>query len=168
MVATAAQVVDALSRRGLTVAVAESCTGGLIGHLLTDVPGSSRVFLGGIVAYGNQPKRDLLGIPVDLLIAHGAVSAEVASAMAAGVRRAFGTDIGIGVTGITGPTGGSEEKPIGTVYIACSAQAVTVERHQWIAAGGESAEAGNAAREQNKLRSAVAALEVILRCADIE
>jgi PncC family amidohydrolase len=165
MIATAAQVVETLSRRGLTVAVAESCTGGLIGHLLTDVPGSSRVYPGGIVAYGNQPKRDLLGVPAELLIAHGAVSAEVASAMAEGVRRAFGANIGIGVTGITGPTGGSEEKPIGTVYIACSAAGVIVERHQWTSESSEAVEDGSGTRDFNKRRSASAALEMILRCA---
>jgi nicotinamide-nucleotide amidase len=164
MNALAVQVVETLSRRGLTVAVAESCTGGLIGHLLSDVPGSSRVFPGGIVAYGNQSKIDLLAVPAELLMAHGAVSAEVASAMAEGVRRVFGADIGIGVSGIIGPTGGSEEKPIGTVYIACAAQRVCVERHQWTGEGDQAA-GGHAIREVNKRRSASAALELILRCA---
>lgn len=164
MIAIASRVVEALSRRGLTVAVAESCTGGLIGHLLTDVPGSSAVFPGGIVAYGNQAKTDLLGVPDDLLIAFGAVSAEVATAMAVGVRRAFGADIGIGVTGITGPTGGSEEKPIGTVYIACSAEGVTVEHHQWNSGPPVDADRDSTVREYNKTRSASAALEIILRC----
>jgi nicotinamide-nucleotide amidase len=163
MIAVASRVVEALARRGMTVA--ESCTGGLIGHLLTDVPGSSAVFPGSIVAYGNQPKRDLLGVPDDLLVAYGAVSAEVATAMAEGVRRAFGADIGIGVTGITGPTGGSKEKPIGTVFIACSAEGTTVEHHQWNGEGRDDADRDSSVREYNKNRSASAALELILRCA---
>ncbi len=164
MVTIVTHVVETLSRLGLTLAVAESCTGGLIGHLLTDVPGSSRVFPGGIVAYGNQPKLELLGVPADLLVAHGAVSGEVAAAMAEGVRRALGADIGVGVTGITGPTGGTEEKPVGTVFIACSAaEGVTVERYQWTGDGAADTEDGSPLREHNKHKSAMAALELVLR-----
>jgi nicotinamide-nucleotide amidase len=102
----------------LTVAVAESCTGGLIGHRLTEVPGASDYFLGGVVSYSNEAKHDLLGVPGAGLARHGAVSPETARDMARGVRRVFQADIGLATTGIAGPTGGSPEKPVGTVYIA--------------------------------------------------
>ncbi len=103
---------------GLRVAVAESCTGGLVGERLTSVPGSSAYFLGGVVAYGNEAKVKLLGVPQSLLEEFGAVSAEVAEAMARGAREAFGADVGIAVTGIAGPSGGTEAKPVGRVYLA--------------------------------------------------
>jgi nicotinamide-nucleotide amidase len=106
-----------LSERGLTLAVAESCTGGLIGHRITDVAGSSAYFLLGIVAYSNQAKQALLGVREETLVAHGAVSVETAEEMAEGVRRAGGADIGVATTGIAGPGGGTEEKPVGTVCI---------------------------------------------------
>lgn len=104
--------------RGMTLALAESCTGGLIAKRITDLPGSSAYFLQGIVAYANEAKERLLGVPKDLLERHGAVSREVAEAMAKGVRQRAGTDLGLAVTGVAGPDGGSEEKPVGTVYIA--------------------------------------------------
>jgi nicotinamide-nucleotide amidase len=104
-----------------TLAVAESCTGGLIAGRLTDIPGSSAYFLGGVVAYANRAKRDLLGVPEALLAEHGAVSAAVAGAMAEGVRTRFGADIGIATTGISGPGGGTAEKPVGLVYLGISA-----------------------------------------------
>ena len=164
MQALAGQVVRALQERGYTLAVAESCTGGLIGHLITDVPGSSRVFPGGVVAYGNRPKRDLLGIPVELMQAHGAVSAETALAMAQGVRRAMQTDVGVGVTGVAGPTGGSAEKPIGTVFIAYAGPGgADVEHHVWASERDTGAGNGSALREHNKHKSAMAALELVLR-----
>lgn len=111
----------ALRRAGATVAVAESCTGGLIGQRLTSVPGSSDYFLGGIVAYHNDVKRRALGVPAELLEAYGAVSEQVARAMAEGVRTVLGADFGLAVTGIAGPGGGTEEKPVGTVFIGCAA-----------------------------------------------
>jgi len=107
-----------LMERGLTLAVAESCTGGLITDRLTDVPGSSAFLIQGIVAYSNRAKMALLGVPEEVLLAHGAVSDQTAVLMARGVRAAAGTDLGLSVTGIAGPTGGSEEKPVGTVYMA--------------------------------------------------
>lgn len=119
--ASLAQMVgELLAPRCQTVAVAESCTGGLIGSQLTSVSGSSRYFQGGIVAYANEAKIRLLGVAPDLLARCGAVSEDVALAMARGVREALGTDYGVSVTGIAGPTGGTEEKPVGTVYIACA------------------------------------------------
>ena len=107
-----------LIRRGLTLGVAESCTGGLLGAWLTEIPGSSRYFRGGIVAYANAAKTRLLGVPREVLSLSGAVSAAVAVAMARGVRRALGADIGIAITGIAGPDGGSAQKPVGLVYMA--------------------------------------------------
>jgi nicotinamide-nucleotide amidase len=106
-----------LAERGLTLALAESCTGGLIGNWITDVPGSSAYFLLGVVAYANQAKRSLLGVREETLALHGAVSTQTAEEMAAGVRRAAGADIGLATTGIAGPGGGSPEKPVGTVCI---------------------------------------------------
>jgi nicotinamide-nucleotide amidase len=99
-----------------TVAVAESCSGGLIGHRLTNVPGSSRYFLAGVVAYGNLSKVEMLGVPQKLVELHGAVSPQVALAMAEGIRRRAGADFGLAVTGIAGPGGGTPEKPVGLVY----------------------------------------------------
>jgi nicotinamide-nucleotide amidase len=106
-----------LKKSGLTLAVAESCTGGLIGHRLTDVPGASDYFLGGVVSYSNESKCDLLRVPAAILAQKGAVSPETARDMARGVRTLFHADIGLAVTGIAGPSGGSLEKPVGTVYI---------------------------------------------------
>jgi nicotinamide-nucleotide amidase len=101
--------------------VAESCTGGLVGARLTDVPGSSAVFRGGFVTYSNAAKVDWLGLPAELLAAHGAVSAEVAAAMARAARQRGGADLGLGVTGIAGPSGGTPEKPVGLVFLALAA-----------------------------------------------
>lgn len=115
---TMEQVVGALLRaRGLTLATAESCTGGLVGQRLTAVPGASAYYQGGVVAYANDAKRELLGVPQDLLARHGAVSAEVARAMAEGARRRFAADLGVSTTGISGPEGGTPEKPVGLVYV---------------------------------------------------
>ena len=100
-----------------TLAVAESCTGGMVGAALTSVPGSSAAFLGGTIAYANEIKERALGVPHELLVAHGAVSEEVARAMAEGVRERFGADWGVSTTGIAGPGGGTEEKPVGTVCV---------------------------------------------------
>jgi competence/damage-inducible protein CinA-like protein len=110
-------LVSELARTGLTLAVAESCTGGLIAHRITTIAGVSPYFPGGVVSYSNDAKVDLLGVRRDLLAAHGAVSAEVAEAMAVGARLRFLADIGLSVTGVAGPTGGSEEKPVGLVYL---------------------------------------------------
>ncbi len=132
-------VVGSLLRgRGATLACAESCTGGLIGHRLTEVAGSSDYFLESAVVYGNGSKVRRLGVPARLIERHGAVSAPVARAMAAGIRRTAGADFGLAVTGVAGPGGGTVRKPVGLVYFALArARGVAVERH--IFAGGRSA-----------------------------
>jgi len=113
----AAVASKALLAGGQTLALAESCTGGMIAEMVTSVPGSSRCFLGGVVCYANQAKTDLADVPAALIASEGAVSAPVAEAMAAGARQRFGADWGVGVTGIAGPGGGSAEKPVGLVFI---------------------------------------------------
>ena len=112
-----AMVLDLCGARGLTLATAESCTGGMVAERLTSVPGSSRVFLGGVVAYADEVKKAELGVPAELLERHGAVSAATASAMAVGARERLGADVAVAVTGIAGPEGGSDEKPVGLVYL---------------------------------------------------
>jgi nicotinamide-nucleotide amidase len=115
------EVVGGLLRaRGLTIAAAESCTGGLLMSRLTDVPGSSDYVRAGVVAYSNEAKTTLVGVPADLIAAHGAVSEPVAVALADGIRERTGADVGVGITGIAGPGGGSEQKPVGTVAVAVS------------------------------------------------
>jgi nicotinamide-nucleotide amidase len=106
-----------LREQGLTLAVAESCTGGLICHRLTNVPGSSDYFQGGVVTYGNQAKLDLLRVPEETLDREGAVSEATVKAMALGAKEIFHTPLGLAVSGIAGPSGGSPEKPVGTVWI---------------------------------------------------
>ena len=110
-------VLDLCRARGLTIATAESCTGGLVAARLTSVPGSSDVVLGGVVAYANGVKEAELGVPAELIEAHGAVSAEVAAAMARGARERLGAAVGVSVTGVAGPGGGTPEKPVGLVYV---------------------------------------------------
>ncbi|HEY9432254.1 MAG TPA: competence/damage-inducible protein A [Blastocatellia bacterium] len=113
-----AVVGQSLKMCGYTLATAESCTGGLLAGRITDVPGSSEYFLEGVVSYSNEAKIDLLGVPKKLIATHGAVSEQVAGAMAAGIRKRAGSTFGVGVTGVAGPGGGSTEKPVGLVYIA--------------------------------------------------
>ncbi len=120
-------VVHALAGRGKTVATAESCTGGLVSGRITAVPGSSEVFGYGLCTYANEAKERLLGVPAQMIAAHGVVSAPVAAAMARGVRRLAGADIGLGITGIAGPGGGSAQKPVGLVYLAAAD-----EHHTWV------------------------------------
>ena len=117
-----------LAERGQTLSVAESCTGGHVSQLITSVPGSSAYYMGTIVAYHNELKMHLLGIPESVLATYGAVSEEVVSRMASAVREKLGSDIGLATTGIAGPGGGSVEKPVGTVWIACSDTSGTVSR----------------------------------------
>lgn len=127
----AAVVLDLCRAQGLHLATAESCTGGLLGARLTAIPGSSDVYVGGVVAYDNRVKEQLLGVPADVLREHGAVSEPVVQAMAAGVRSRLDVDIGIAITGIAGPSGGTADKPVGTVWIGADVRGVmrTMNRH---------------------------------------
>jgi PncC family amidohydrolase len=121
-----------LREQAATLATAESCTGGLIGHLITNQPGSSDYFLGGVMAYANSVKNQVLGVRAETLAAVGAVSEQTALQMARGVCRVLGADYGLAVTGVAGPTGGTPEKPVGLVYIALVGPSVAVcERHIW-------------------------------------
>ncbi len=123
------EVVGALlAERRLTIAVAESCTGGLVMHRLTNIPGSSRYVLCGVIAYSNESKTNLLGVDAGIIEAHGAVSAEVAVAMASGIRERTGADIGVSTTGIAGPGGGSADKPVGLMYCGISTGERTVTK----------------------------------------
>jgi nicotinamide-nucleotide amidase len=112
---------ELLAERGWTIATAESCTGGMLGARLTDLAGSSRYFRGGLVVYSNQAKEALAGVPAQLIARHGAVSQEVAQALANGARTKLDADVGVGITGIAGPDGGSPEKPVGLVWVAVAA-----------------------------------------------
>jgi nicotinamide-nucleotide amidase len=116
------ELAEKLKERGLTLATAESCTGGLIAFELTNVSGSSDWFVGGVVAYANSVKESLLGVPGETLVAHGAVSRETVLAMASGAARALGADCALAVSGIAGPAGGTPEKPVGTVWIGWSVE----------------------------------------------
>lgn len=144
-------IADLLIERGWTLAVAESCTGGLIGARLTDIPGSSAWFAGGVIAYANDSKVRDLGVDASLIDAHGAVSEPVANAMADGVRARFGTDAAISVTGIAGPDGGSDDKPVGTVAIAVRAGAA--DRIRTFRFAGD--------RQMVRQQSLIAALEML-------
>jgi nicotinamide-nucleotide amidase len=153
LASAAGRLGEALRQRGWTLATAESSTGGLIGHAITMVPGSSDYYPGGVISYSNRVKEVELGVPAQLIAEHGAVSAPVARAMAEGVRRRFDAQLGLAVTGIAGPDGGSPAKPVGTHFIAVSSgeQATRVEElhlaHD---------------REGNKLAAALSALELAL------
>jgi PncC family amidohydrolase len=148
-----AQIVGPLLRaRGATVVTAESCTGGLIGSLLTDVSGSSDYYLGGVISYSNEVKQGVLGVREETLTTLGAVSHETALQMAQGARRLLDADYALAVTGIAGPTGGTPEKPVGLVYIALVGPDVErCERHVW-----------DGDRLDNKVRSAQRALQMLV------
>lgn len=148
----ARRIQAACLERGLTVSTAESCTGGLVGHLLTEVAGSSGYYQGGAVVYSDALKADVLGVSRETLDRHGAVSAQVAVAMADGARRRFRTSVSVSVTGVAGPSGGSAAKPVGLTYIAAADGAGhDVRRFNW-----------DADRSGNKRESARAALELLL------
>jgi PncC family amidohydrolase len=117
-----------LTEQGLTLTTAESCTGGLLAHRITNVPGSSAYYLGGFIAYANEAKEALLGVDHETLLAFGAVSEETAREMARGARQRLGAEVAVSVTGIAGPTGGTPEKPVGLVYIALSARSSMQDR----------------------------------------
>ncbi len=146
-------VVRMLIERKLTLGLAESCTGGLVANRITNVPGSSETFVGGIVAYSNDAKMKFLGVPEETLRAHGAVSPETAEAMAEGAARNIGTDIALGITGIAGPDGGTAERPIGLVYIALKTPSgIQVTKNMY---GGS--------REDIRMRASQTALNMLRR-----
>jgi len=148
-------VCNLLQSKSLTLALAESCTGGLVSELITDHPGASTVFRGGAVTYSNESKIALLGVPAVLLARFGAVSAEVARAMAEGARLAFNADLALSLTGVAGPTGGSAEKPVGLVHYAVASAAGVSDRRVVFS--------GN--REQVRRRAAFAGLALVRRVA---
>jgi nicotinamide-nucleotide amidase len=117
-----------LTERQMTLAVCESCTGGMLGSVITSIPGSTEYFVGGIVAYSDFTKKKIVGVKASTLNRSGAVSANVAKEMALGVKRKLMSDIGIGITGIAGPTGGSREKPLGLVYIGLAMKGKVIVR----------------------------------------
>ena len=148
----AARIGELAVRGDLTVATAESCTGGLIGHSITANPGSSRYFRGGIVCYADDVKSALVGVPPMTIEHHGAVSAQVAVAMAEGVRERVVCDYAVAVTGVAGPDGGTASKPVGLTYVAVAGpESHQVRRHVW-----------DGDRVTNKERSAAAALDLLL------
>jgi nicotinamide-nucleotide amidase len=144
-------VLEACRSRGLTLATAESCTGGLVAARLTSVPGSSDVVLGGVVSYANAVKESELGVPASMLETYGAVSAETATAMARGARARLGADVAVSVTGIAGPGGGTPEKPVGLVYLCASGR--DGERSRDFVVTGD--------RETVRRRATVAALHLV-------
>lgn len=142
----------ACRERGIRIGTAESCTGGLVAHLITEVPGSSDYFSGAFVTYSNDLKIELVNVPGDLLEAHGAVSAQVARAMAEGARGRLAVDLAVAVTGVAGPDGGTAAKPVGLTYVAVSdAHGDDVRKHVW-----------DSDRTGNKRLSAAAALDLML------
>ena len=149
---------ESLREKGLKLALAESCTGGLLSSTLTDIPGSSEYFLGSIVAYANGVKRSELGVKEATLKKYGAVSKETAGEMAQGVKKALGADVSAAITGIAGPGGGSPEKPVGLVFIAVSrGRATTVQRFVF-----------KGTRKSIKKQSAEAALSMIAEALGIK
>jgi nicotinamide-nucleotide amidase len=145
-------VLDQCRRIGLKIGVAESCTGGMLGARLTAIAGSSDVFMGGVIAYDNSVKRDVLGVPGSDLEEHGAVSEEVATAMASSVRRLVKADIGVGITGVAGPGGGTAAKPVGMVWVALDGVATEARCLRLFGT-----------REEVRQRAAQAALDMIRR-----
>ena len=144
---------DTLASRGLKLALAESCTGGLIGHRLTEVAGSSRYVDRGVLCYSNQAKIDLVGVPKSLLLKFGAVSGQVAKAMAQGIRKQSSVDIGLSVTGIAGPRGGTKAKPVGLVFVGLATpQKIYTKEFRF-----------HGDRSTIKLRSSQGALDVLRR-----
>lgn len=144
-------ILDRCREADLTLSTAESCTGGLIGHLLTEIAGASAVYRGGLISYSDELKQVELGLTPETLQRHGAVSAQTCAAMAEGARRRYGTDFAISVTGIAGPDGGTAAKPVGLTYVAVAdAAGHDVRRHLW-----------DGDRQANKLASARAALELL-------
>jgi nicotinamide-nucleotide amidase len=150
-----AEIGRILKRKKMTLAVAESCTGGLLSSRITDVSGSSRYFKMGIVAYSDKIKENILWIPGSIIRKYGAVSRQIAIEMAEGVRAIADTDIGVGITGIAGPTGGTRHKPVGLVYVA-----LVIKNRRIVKKFNF-----KGSRQEIKLQASEAALDLIMRCA---
>ena len=149
-----AHVLDMLRQRGQTLAVAESCTGGGLGSRITNAPGSSNVFLGGVISYSNEIKERILGVHPGTLLEYGAVSEQCAKEMAEGARGVIGSDWALSVTGVAGPGGGSEKKPVGLVYLGCAGPSGTaVEENKF-----------RGSRESIRVRSVQMALVLLRNC----
>ena len=146
-------MVRLLTRKKKTLALAESCTGGFIAHKITNVPGASEIFLGGIVAYSNGVKEKFLGVRPETLKMHGAVSEAVAREMAEGARKKFGADFAIAVTGIAGPTGGTKGKPVGTVFISVAGAFGTLAERRLNSFGREKFKEATAQQALEMLRA---------------
>ena len=131
----ASELFEVFNSKGLTLAVAESCTGGLISKTITDVPGASSFFIGGVITYHNDLKHELLDVSRETLEKYGAVSRDCALEMATGVRELTGADVGISATGIAGPSGGTPTKPVGLVYVACSSDGTSKARELHLQGG---------------------------------
>ena len=153
--ALAQQLGERLRRSGRSLAVAESCTGGLLGSAVTDVPGSSAYFLGGVISYADRVKVDQLGVSDSVLRRYGAVSEEAAAAMANGVRQLLKADIGVSITGVAGPDA-EGSKPAGLTFIGIAGDGVTTHRFEWT---GD--------RWDNRRRSVIAALELLVRAPEL-
>jgi PncC family amidohydrolase len=152
LVEMASRIQSAMIARGLTLTTAESCTGGLVGNILTEVPGSSGYYVGGLISYSNGLKEHELRVEAATLERHGAVSAQTCVAMAEGARSRYGASLGLAITGIAGPDGGTDQKPVGLTYVGVAdSMGHDVRRHVW---SGD--------RHSNKLQSAQAALELLL------
>ena len=155
-----AELIDTtLTQRHQMIVTAESCTGGLIAGALTDVPGSSEAVHGGFVTYSNSAKSAMIGVPLDLIREHGAVSEPVARAMAEGARRTAGVAISIAVTGIAGPGGGTEGKPVGLVHFACATDEGTVVRVERF---------GDVGRQQVREATIMVALDLVVECLGVK
>jgi PncC family amidohydrolase len=143
---------ERMRERGFSLTTAESCTGGLLSHRITNIPGASDFFPGGLIAYSYESKANLLGVSWEILNTQGAVSEETVRAMARGARRLFGTDIGVSISGIAGPTGGTEQKPVGTTWIGlCTIEGEWARHYLW-----------EGDRLEIKQKSSEAALQFIL------
>jgi PncC family amidohydrolase len=152
LVALATRLQAALVERGLTLATAESCTGGLLGYVLTEIAGSSDYYVGGLVSYSDQLKEAELGVDARMLEKHGAVSAQTSVAMAEGARRRYGASLGVSITGIAGPGGGTDQKPVGLTYVGVADESGhDVRRNVW-----------DGDRHSNRVMSAEAALGLLL------
>ena len=148
-----------LAARGQMIVTAESCTGGLICSALTDVPGSSEAVFGGFVTYDNKAKTGMIGVPAELIEKHGAVSEEVARAMAEGALKTTGADIAIAVTGVAGPGGGTEGKPVGLVYFGCATREGTSAQERRF---------GDLGRQGVREATVEVALDMVLGCLDVQ